>query len=189
MFSRYDGDESKKVYDLTDYDFNDEYMVKEVRRILNRLLDNLYSESYETYVENDVIVLSGNGLSIIIRDIDTTTLDIPDEFKDYKDVAPNTEVEIYNVLSYNEYELYRLNVPMKTYVVAGSYGKRTITSIGKEVFAFVENITIPKTVTIIDIGDMHGELTVEYKGTAAEWESIEKSGDWTGVKIVCLCTD
>lgn len=188
-FSRYDGEESKKVYDLTDYDFNDEYMVKEVRRILSRLLDNLYSESYETYVENDVIVLSGNGLSMIIRDIDTTTLDIPDEFKDYKDVAPNAEVEIYNVLSDTEYELYRLNVPMKTYVVAGSYGKRTITSIGKEVFAFVENITIPKTVTTIDIGDMHGELTVEYKGTAAEWESIEKSGDWTGVKIVCLCTD
>ena len=188
-FSRYDGEESKKVYDLTDYDFNDGYMLKEVRRMLNRLLDYLYSEYYETYVENDVIVLSCNGLTMIIRDIDTTTLDIPDEFKDYKDVAPNTEVEIYNVLSDTECELYRLNVPMKTYVVAGSYGERTITSIGKEVFAFVENITIPKTVTTIDIGDMHGELTIEYKGTATEWESVEKSGDWTGVKIVCLCID
>ncbi len=72
----------------------------------------------------------------------------------------------------------------------------SVTSIGKESFAFntgITSITIPTSVTSIGdyaFCDCRGITTIYYKGTKAQWDAISKGNNWDynikGVTIKCL---
>ncbi len=194
---------------MTDYTGYD----ADVASYFTDMLQEEYIDKYIEYVNNDeYFIENGNfkheetktigGVAqtvvLTVYDCNVTKMpSLPDVFADYKTMSATQDVIEFNLSSDETYyNVGFINRYVKTYEVPSTYSGKPV----KEFIAgcYSENLkTITLPTSIVKLGYCghnaeDGELHVIYKGTKAQWASIENSDNWAntdGVRITCTDGD
>lgn len=185
---------SYEIIDYSDYDTGDfkRFSVLSEKKIeLKKLItENGY------LVENGNLRIFTNDStgSVVVMKCNETVLKVPDSFKDYK----FRDNSVYEVVSYRlsesekEYEMIidgHFNFVIG-YEIPQTYNGLPI-KIDFNIVKRLEKIVLHENIVIgyVDLRDFAGKLSVEYKGTKAQWEEIDNIAKWSSlsreVKVTC----
>lgn len=167
-------------------------------------LSDKKEELKKLIIENGYLVDNGNLRiftknstgSIVVMKCDQTVLNVPDSFKDYK----TRESSAYDVVSYrlsasgNEYEIV-VDRPFN-YVIGLEIDKShdgLPIRIDLNSVKNLEKVVLPENIVVgyVDLQGFNGKLSVEYRGTKAQWAEIDNVAKWSSLseKIKITCSD
>lgn len=192
--------------DYTDYD-------ADLAPYFTDMLQEDYIDKFVEYVNNDAYFIENGNLKheetktidgveqtvvLTVYDCNVTTMpSLPNAFADYKTMSATNAVVEFNLSSDETYyNVGFIDRYVKTYEVPSAYNGKPV----KEFIAgcYSENLkTVTLPTSIVKLGycghdAADGELNIIYKGTKAQWASIENSDNWAntdGVRITCTDGD
>lgn len=134
--------------------------------------------------------------SVVVMKCNETDLSIPDSFKDYK----TRQSSAYEVVSYrlsasgNEYEIV-VDQPFNYAIgleIANSHEGLPI-RIDLNSVKNLEKVVLPENIVVgyADLQAFNGKLSVEYRGTKAQWAEIDNVAKWSSLsgKVKVTCSD
>lgn len=167
-------------------------------------LSDKKEELKKLIIENGYLVDNGNLRiftknstgSVVVMKCNETHLNVPDSFKDYK----TRESSAYDVVSYRlsasgkEYEIV-VDRPFNYVIgleIAKSHEGLPI-RIDLNSVKNLEKVVLPENIIVgyVDLQGFNGKLSVEYRGTKAQWAEIDNVAKWSSLsgKVKVTCSD
>lgn len=149
--------------------------------------------TYEVEDGNLRIVGIQRGYDCIIKNCNTTSINIPESLKDYKTRSATSQGIIYKLSTDNTcYDLYCQRL-VSSFEVPQMYNELPV-RISYSSIQYLEKVVLPENINItyatsgrydlVDYG-----LDVVYKGTKAQWAEIDNIAKWSSlsreVKVTC----
>ena len=176
------------VYDVTGYDLR---FGADCAKIVKVYLEDLYAGMVENgfrIANNELSVTSVSDkgvVKVIVKDVDNTTLDVPQQYKDYKQLAATDTVLSYEDIDENSCKLTKVNVPLNSLVVEEKHNGKDVAEVDFE--KKVVDVTIPNTVK--SVRGLADDPKITFGGTKAEWNEIDLGAKFENAPYDVTCSD
>ena len=176
------------MYDVTGYDLR---FGADCAKIVKVYLEDLYAGMVENgfrIANNELSVTSVSDkgvVKVIVKDVDNTPLDVPQQYKDYKQLAATDTVLSYEDIDENSCKLTKVNVPLNSLVVEEKHNGKDVVEVDFE--KKVVDVTIPNTVKFVR--GLVDDPKITFGGTKAEWNEIDLGTKFENAPYDVTCSD